>query len=132
MTQNLLTSQQVLNLSKNLIESLTVNEDGELLVAGGGGGSSGVKTIYAEHNFNASVSGQEIPFPEEGVVFLQFWGNHDTNIYLSTKVEGVLGPRAQILASIPADIGPLVVGPECPNHLSGPNTVGTVTVWVLA
>jgi hypothetical protein len=131
MMEKILTSQQVLSSTKAFIDNLSVNEQGELVVTGSGG-LGGVRGIYAEHNFNATVSGQLIPLPESGVVFLQFWGTHADDVYLSTKVDGVLGPRARIEKKVPVDIGPLVIGPECPNYISGIGSVGTVTIWIFS
>jgi hypothetical protein len=131
MMDKILTTQQVLNSTKTFIDNLAVNEQGELVVTGAGG-LGGVRGIFSEQSFQATATGQEIPLPESGVIFLQFWGNHDSDIYISTKVNGVLGPRARIGAEIPADIGPLVIGPDCPNHISGTGAAGTVTIWVFA
>jgi hypothetical protein len=130
MVDRFFTSQQVLNTTKTFIESLSVNEDGELIVKTSGA-LSGVKGIYAEFQFTATEAGVEIPLPESGVIFYQFWGDHNEDIYLSTKTEGVLGPRAKIQKKAPTDIGPIIIGPDCPNFVSGAGHAGTVTVWIV-
>lgn len=92
----------------------------------------GAKKIHAEHNFTATPTGELINLPDDGLVFLQFWGDHASDIFLSTSVDGTLGPRAMIAASEPAEIGPLALSDICPKYLSGATVSGTVTVWVIS